>query len=395
VIAARWRAFALCVCAATVAQEPATDWSIEVERACTNARYGLRLAAARKVAEAGDAAVPAVQAFEKQRGKDAVPVSLVEAFAQRGGNGTLTLGLLQGWAADRDCFWRGQAMLGLAQRARENADIAKACADLFQKHLTDPAWLTRTHARFGARKTDLPEPDPRAKSRLAGLLLAQGDASKVADLVEALADERTFLGDPWGKRRALEAFNALKAWLGDDCGYQPAASWAENRERAARLCAAIAAKAPAAITAPASALTDSVGPPAGGIEILSCKLGDLFLCWSSDGTLSAGLTGEQHVNLPREKFLAWAGGHWEIRNDGQQGVVICDKLRLKWDQAGLGSKSDQSGVALHFVAAPHALPQATVDWLRSLALLIEEGGSAALAGALRERLQQFAPGAAR
>src|SRR5205823_5848986 len=147
-----------------------------------------------------------------------------------------------------------------------------------------------------------------------------------------------------------------------------------------------AAKAPAAIQAPASATTDGVGPPAGGIEILSCKLGDLFLCWKGDGTLSAGLTGEQHVNLPREKFLAWVEGHAAIRGDGQQGVVICTKLRLKWDQPP---------PALHFVAAPQALPQATVDWLRSLATRIEGGGSADLAGALRERLQRLAPAAAR
>ena len=44
-------------------QDPAADWPKEVERACTSPRYGLRLAAARKVAKGGGAAVPAIVAW--------------------------------------------------------------------------------------------------------------------------------------------------------------------------------------------------------------------------------------------------------------------------------------------------------------------------------------------
>ena len=64
------------------AQDPATaDWTKDVERAFTSPRYGLRLAAARKVAKAGDPAVPAVRAFAQQQGANAVPSALVDAYA--------------------------------------------------------------------------------------------------------------------------------------------------------------------------------------------------------------------------------------------------------------------------------------------------------------------------
>lgn len=381
-------AFWLCI-ATALAQEPAvTDWRAEVEKACTHARYGLRLAAARKIAEAGDAAVTAVQAVEKEKGKDAVPVSLVDAYVQRGGNGPLTMGLLTGWATDRDFFWRGQAMLGLAQRARKDATIAKNCAKTFQDHVSDPAWLVRTHARLGAQATGLDESDPRAACRLAALLLAEGNASKLEVLIDALSDERTFLGDPWGRRRAIEAITALKAWLGDDRGYRADAAHADNVGAIVKLARAAWIKAgelEVMIHDPRRQM-DSGPACAGGIEVLSCKLGDLFLCWSEDGVLTAGIARDQKLKLPREKFTVWAAGHAAIKNDGQQGVVICDKLRVKWDAPA---------PPLHFNAAPAALPQTTVDWLRSLATLIEETGDTGLAAALRERLQQFAPGPVR
>ena len=72
----------------------AEDWSKHVEKACTSPRYGLRLAAAKKVAQGGDAAIPAVLAWTEKNGVNTLPVALVEAIADSGGDGQLQLDAL-------------------------------------------------------------------------------------------------------------------------------------------------------------------------------------------------------------------------------------------------------------------------------------------------------------
>ena len=62
---------ALCV---ELPQDPEPeDWSRHVSKACTSRRYGIRLAAARKVASGGDAAVAAVEAYAAEQGLNALP----------------------------------------------------------------------------------------------------------------------------------------------------------------------------------------------------------------------------------------------------------------------------------------------------------------------------------
>ena len=61
-----------------------------------------------------------------------------------------------------------------------------------------------------------PEHDPRARLRLTRLLLEQGVQPPLQPLLDALDDERTFLGTPWGPRLGQEATKALRQWLGDD-----------------------------------------------------------------------------------------------------------------------------------------------------------------------------------
>lgn len=388
---------ALALAAVAVGQQPdsavGTDWHAEVVRACTHSRYGLRLAASRKVAEAGDVAVPAVRAFQEERGRDAMPLALVETLAERGGNGPAMLALLREWAADRDFYWRGQAMLGLARRAHADAAISRAHDQLFAEHLQDPAWLCRAHAHFGwlaagahdpqDHRVWTPQPDPRGSTRLAALLLGQGDPGLVDELLHSLLDRRTFLGDPWGERRAQEAFQALRAWAGDDFGYRvdlPPDELAAAAARFARRAHGADAELPALLP-----ITDPEIAVDGGLEVLSCRNGDLFLRWNQHGMLFAGLDWQPRVQLPADGFRAWLGRAADLRGDPQQGVVICDRLRLKLDAPGL---------ALHCVIAPAAMPAATADWLKQLAAMLEEVGQRELADALRNRLQQFAPGGA-
>ena len=227
-----------------LSQDPAaTDWPKEVERACTAKLYGLRLAAARAVAGGGGAAVPAIGAFAKQRGKNQLPASLVEAIAEQNTTDDAVVELLLSWATDRDFYWRAQAMKGLARRAPSLPDRRDALADLFTAHHDDPAWLTRVHARLGTEllggaAAGMPESDPRAATKLCALLLQHGKATPLQPLFDALLDERTFQAVPWGQHRASEAAKALRAWLGED---QPIQDGQSGADKAAAVEALLAA----------------------------------------------------------------------------------------------------------------------------------------------------------
>jgi hypothetical protein len=357
-------------------QEPATDWPKEVERACTAQRYGLRLAAARKVAQGGAAAVPAVRAFAQQRGKDEVPAPLVEAIVEHGGNDDAVVDLLR--------YWRAQALRGIALRApalpARRAELAGLCA----AHRDDPAWLTRTHARLGlallgdAEVALAAEVDPRARTRLTALLLQHGQLPPLQPLFDALVDERTFLGVPWGQHTARDAHQALKAWLGDAHPLAAGGSFADEA-------AGIAALLPIARTKsgqnlqPPTPRRDVEGAPTDGFELLSCRHGDLFVQWTAEGEVRAGIDGATAVTLPAAGWQALLKDRTAIELPQNLGVVVCDSMRLRLD-----------GPGVHVKVAPRALPAPAHDWLKRLATMLEEAGQPRLAQALHTGLSQFA-----
>jgi hypothetical protein len=363
-----------------VAEAP---WAAHVERACTAARLGLRLAAARRVADGGDAAVPAVRAFQQQRGAEALPVALVEALADHGGDGDAVRTLLEDWANDREFFWRAQALRGLALRSAR-AEVAERYRPLFLSLASDPAWLVRAFAHFGLSRA-APEPapptpilgddvDPRERTKIAALRVWPGV------LLEALGDERTFLGDPWGRRRAAEAIAALKLWAGTDAGYRVDASFADNTAAIAQL-TELARQRGAEPVLSAVHRADDDARFTGGLEVLSCRNGDLFVRWTAEGTVSGGPTPASATTVVVDP-AAWTDLTQQARGielPPQSGVVICDRLRVRWS-----AERAQAAVA------PHSMPTEAMDWLKRLATAIEVGGEPRLAGALRDRLLQFA-----
>lgn len=364
----------------------ATDWNDSVKRACTSRRYGLRLAASRKIGNAGDQAIPAVRAFEDQNGRNAIVATLVEAIADRGGNGEAVLGLLEEWARDRDFFWRAQALRGLALRAEEEA-MAARFAPLFGAYVDDPAWLTRVYARWGSGRAASnggnpppefgPESDPRARTKLAAL---QQDA---AAALPALGDYRSFLGNPWGRHRAGEAHRFLEKSTGRKTAYKARASYEENRAAIGELVALVREGSAGDQPVPdVQELTDPEATFTGGIEVLSCRNGDLFLRWTADGTIYSGLATTTPIQIPPDRWeqLMDAATVFELPN--HLGVVICDKLRL------VRPTKDQT--LAQSVVAPDNLPVTVTDWLKQLAAAIEETDNRELAVALRDRLGQFA-----
>lgn len=363
-----------------------TEWEAHVEKACTAPRFMLRVAAARKVAGGGDAAVPAVRAWELQHARNRLPSLLVDAIADadRAVHGDAVLALLRDWADDGDFYWRSSAMRGLALRAPAlDAERQRDLAARFANGHDDAAWLFRTHARFGsallgdAAVLTLPEPDPRARVRFAALLLAAGIVPPLQPLLDALDDERSFLGDPWGKRLGVEANKALKEWLGD--AYPADAVAGDDRTAAiAAIRAAAAAKSGQELVVPTPRRDPDVAF-AGGIEVLSCKHGDHFVRWTADGVVFGGLEATPRVPIPDAAWRELEQQRGALTLDAALGEVICDSMRLFW-----------TAPDVHAKVAPHSLPAAATNWLEHLARRVEEAGGSELGRDLRVALGQFA-----
>lgn len=361
-----------------------TEWGKEVERAATSTRYGLRLAAARKVAAAGAPAVAAIRTWAQKNGRNALPATLVESIADQSTLEWTVVELLIEWAKDHDFYWRAQAMRGLALRAPKMPGVAKELREVIAPFRDDPAWLMRAHARLGLALLGddavvrLPEDDPRATVRLTTQLLANGQLPPLQPLFAALADQRTFLGTPWASAMAQQAHGALKAWLGDSHPLATGGSFHDNPGAVESLVAAASKKSGQQLVMP-PVITDPAVAPAGGIELLSCKNGDLFLQWSDDGLVSSGIDARESVQLSSAAWTALTQERTALDLTANLGVIVCDSLRLCWTQP-----------AVHVKVAPLSLPAATTNWLKHLAQALEEAGRPRLAETLRTGLSQFA-----
>ncbi len=366
-------------------QDPANiDWAREVERACTSQRLGLRIAAARKVAKAGALAVPAIRAFADKQGLNQVPSTIVDSLADDAPVDAPTIQLLIDWAKTSDFYWRSAAMRGLALKAPHAGAQTDELRQLFVAMHADPAWLMRTHARFGTAllgdplAAALPEDDPRAKVRLPMLLLLQDKPAPLQPLLDALADERTFQADAWGQRMAFEAHKVLKAWLGDAHPLKDGGSFADIATGLQALLAPCRKKSGQDLTLPV-ARTDAATQFIGGLELLSCKHGDQFVQWTADGVVHLGIDAGVALQLPAPTWDALTKNCADLAITGDLGVVVCDSIRLRLAAA-----------QVHVKVAPASLPAAATNWLKRLAQAIEEAGEPRLAAAFRAGLEQFA-----
>lgn len=367
------------------AQDPATDaFDDAVVKAVTHGRYAVRRAAAGKIARAGDEAVPAIRRFVEANGRNALPLELVDAIAQADATGPATEDLLTGWATDRRFYWRSQALGGLARRG------VAAARPLFDAALDDPSHLFRiegvrgllavtaeddedVRARVRAR---LEDEDPRVRLRTALLLLESGDGGGAEQIGEAVfGASRTFLDDRWGAREATLAVRELQRIAGLDV----AAILGEDADAAAVAKSVLTAWIQGAspdYAAPAFAATDT--PPLFGVEIRSCRNGDLFLVAWPDGRLTTGLSPVREVQIEAPERLLPDGAADGIATHG---AVICDFVRVY-----VPSTVGQPPRA-HHKAAPGAVPGPVLEWLKMLAASLDETG---IGEPLSVRLGQFA-----
>lgn len=399
-------ALALPLHAPTSAQETNPPGRVEdpvaadVAKAIGSPRLAIRIAAGRKVAAAGDAAVPALRGHAEKAGANSIPLTLVEALVEGGSDGPEMCLLLREWARDREFFWRAQALRGLAIRASTSRteDV-----ELFRSALRDPAWLARANAALGLARTQaadeagepawavlLEDADPRVVSRAAALVLPMAPEQAVLQaLVDALGDGRTFLGDPWGNRRCTEALAALRQWAADtsleprkftpqtQLTWTPGAGLTGNRAAIDTVIGLAKRRMGTQLREPVE-LRDGDRVVDGGIEVSSCRNGDLFLCWTGDGVVVAGINGSRTVKLDGTAWQQLRSRIEGTQLPAESGTVVCDRMRIA-----------RNGTRTQHAVAPATLPAADAAWVRDLAAALARAGAADLAAALEDRLLQF------
>lgn len=354
---------------------PAVDWQALVVKACEHPRYGMRRALAARIARAGDAAVEAILSYAKQRGENAVPLLLVDAVARSGRGGPQTLALLGKWADDPVFYWRAIALEGLALRADRNS------LPRFRAALIDPSHLQRLAGAKGLwlagealdrerALTLLQDPDPRARVRFAAFLLDRGERSGVAVLVAAVPRTDAFFGDPWASREARQALAALERAAGTDFG--------DLGDAGPAAAAAAAWFGLGPFSGPPEPAGFVSGKAVLGVEVRSCRHGDLFLTVTEDRRVLAGLDPRPIVRLAEEalgEVLARLGD--TIQGRVTRGRVVCDYLQVVLPGAG------------RLRCAPGHLAAALEDALERLAAALAAAGTPAFAAGLRRRLGQF------
>ncbi len=361
------------------------DWPAKVKVAIESPRYAVQRAASNDVARAGDAAVPAIRAYVESKGKDALPLLLVDAMAQSDAGGDAVRALLRGWATDREFFWRAQALTGLARRK------SPLDAELFAQALQDPSHVFRVagakgvHALAGAApkawdaaRAVLLDPDPRARVLFAMHLFAQTrEPAALPALVAAIADDRAFLDDDWARRLAVQTVQTLARVAGTNFDYQGTRSLAGNREAIAKF-----AKW-AELDPPELRERDDV-QDLGGVEVRSCRHGDLFLRWT-DTELHFDLDRGRKVVLPADAHAALMQALATALDTNSEarrvvGKVVCDYLQLT-----------VRAPARLWKVAPDAVPAEVHRFLVATADALATAGHGGLASELRARLTQFPP----
>lgn len=360
-----------------------TDWTAKVKSAIENPRYAVQRAASNEIGRGGDAAVPAVRAYADEHGKDALPMLLVDAIAQARAGSEATTALLRAWAVDRTFNWRAQALTGLA--LRESA----ADAELFHAALADASHLFRVAGAKGVyalskrgeqgwddARAVLDDPDPRARVMFALFLWERRELSARATLVRAVADDRAFLDDDWGRRYAVQAVRALAGPAQTDFGYKATESLAGNRDAIAKMAKWAEIEVP--LLREREAIEDL-----GGVEFRSCRHGDLFVRWSADQVdfdldrgRRAALDAQALASLTTALESA-AKVHTSPRE--VLGKVVCDYVQITVRQP-----------ARVWKVAPGALSAELASVLDALRQVLRTNQAAALAQEIDARLPQFA-----
>ncbi|MEZ6005567.1 MAG: hypothetical protein R3F33_15460 [Planctomycetota bacterium] len=245
------------------------------------------------------------------------------------------------WQASKDPVfpWRFALVEGLAVEARIGE------LDRFAEYLRDPLFAVRTAALAGLAKgsaeASIPavkaalrtETDARAGRAMAAFLLDHEQAEGAWYLWRELVREDRFFDQPVGLTARADAAQKLAAhWSHLDAGIlagEPRGEAATNarRELGQRLTETFGPEPKISESKPAPA-----GEPVLGLELRSCRLGEVFLRWTDAEQLWIGRDTVQVIALPEgtlASLRAAAQGTIEaMGKDYLTGEAGCDLMGL-------------------------------------------------------------------
>jgi len=223
--------------------------------------------------------------------------------------------LLWNCLADRDFPWRPAAARSLAQnplaegREQETAafralladpiaPVRMAAAQAFQALHPTPTDALRAELR-----ALLHDPSDFVRRAAAVTLVAWGEPEALLWLVEDLRRTDTFFERWSGKNAAYESRRALATLLGEVFGYDPETPPTDPTNVVAlqKLTEAVRARIGDRPVPKLPEVARASGPVANaalGLELVSCRRGELYLCWTTDDELLVGMGNPARVKLP-------------------------------------------------------------------------------------------------
>lgn len=220
------------------------------------------------------------------------------------------------WEAigDRDFPWRPAAARSLAHAPVESE------ADRFVALLEDALAPVRVAAIHAVERLDhepakgrvrnlFDDPSDRVRRAAARLLDVWGHRKALAWIVEDLGREDRFFLRETGRAARYEAIRIVEERLGDRFGYEPSKPPAENREAIARIRARLDEITGGSIPALSPVAVAGVEPPGSflGLEIRSCRKGEIALRVTEDDVLLLGTGNPARVSLPKGTAKALRG----------------------------------------------------------------------------------------
>jgi hypothetical protein len=242
-----------------------------------------------------------------------------------------------------DFPWRPAAARSLA------AQPAAAELERFVALLADPLPLVRVAALTGLEHLDartkieavrarLADDNDRVRREAARLLDLWGEHAALGLLVEELRRDDAFFRNPTGRLARADAARLLAQRLGDLGGYRPEKDPSDPENRAAidallARCRELAGGTLPELPSVARATSHGEGDLF-GLEIRSCRRGELFLRWNASDHLLVGTGNPVTVDLPpgtvaglREPISALLAELGETRVFGIPG---CDVEQFHW-----------------------------------------------------------------
>ncbi len=248
------------------------------------------------------------------------------------------------WTAldDRDFPWRAPAARGLARAPREDeaARLLALCDDAVAQvrraAVGGLGGLGASAERRERLRLLTEDVDEHVRRDAAAQLDAWGEHRYLLWLVAELERTDDYFGVPYGEKARFEALRTLKKRLGGDFGFAAENEPTDDANRVALEGLRAAALARAGVEA--VELPQLARPAAGtpgdliGLELRSCRAGDLFLRWNAEDRLYVGTGTPLVLDLPSGSAARLRQALFELTEPLEErfwGEAGCDLEQLR------------------------------------------------------------------